>query len=86
MNAAWRLLLVTWRDHVSFSGWKTVEAYVEEILADSLLCQSVGWVIHEDERTLSLAQNWENGGKISEVMTILKSEISSVEVLKEANP
>lgn len=71
------LELVTWIDSIRHAdGWQTVEHYRREA-ERSLDCETVGWIVHEDDASIMVAQSrmTGDGGCVTEVIQIPKVAI-----------
>ena len=70
-----KMLAVEWMDHHTDGGWKTEEQCLES-MRRPLICRTVGFLVSEDRRTLSLAQSCtQETGRYGELINILKSTI-----------
>lgn len=68
------LVLVSWYDHMTDDEWRSRD----EVLKDPPVMQTVGWVVHEDDKVITLAQCIEPPDKdISMQFLILKACVVS---------
>ena len=56
---AYKLVLVKWEDHASSTEWKTPE---EVSRSECGIFLTVGWLVHEDRKTIKVCQCIEDGG------------------------
>lgn len=81
------ILKVFWKDH--FAGTHTWVSDVKDLRTKPLICVSVGFKVHEDKETLTLAQNMGENLTMADTITIIKNcitkrdEIGSVEYGKK---
>lgn len=71
---------VKWLDACSDSGWYTLAEY--RGYGDGIECESVGFLIRNNEKVIQIIQSFGQSGKMSESLTIPKSEVRGVRVLK----
>ncbi len=75
-----RLVWIKWVDSSSWAGWRDREKFIkEELLKDDLVCESVGWVIHEDRETVTIVKDRASCGSISDVMRIPRKAILEIQ-------
>lgn len=73
---------VEWVDSHGESRWQDCEAWkVEECV---LMCRSVGWLWHEDETRVVLAQSFSEGGLMDNLMHIPRCAVRKLTVLRKA--
>lgn len=78
-----KLLWILWLDTSGWSQWQGAERFVEvEIPKDDLRCESVGWIIHEDKESISIAPHRSGNGSIDGVFRIPKCSILKKKVLR----
>ncbi len=71
-----KLTWVRWIDSTSHSGWRDSEEIVKTVKAEAdMECESVGWVIHESKKSVSMAQNRSALKMMSDVIRIPKCAI-----------
>ena len=80
-KSSYEILKVFWEDH--FSGNRHWVQDVKELRTDPLICTSVGFKVHENKKTITLAQNMGEGHSIADTTTIIKSCIIKREKLGE---
>lgn len=75
------ILLVKWVDSASSSCWQPLE----DVDYTPIICTSVGFLIHEDDNSITLALNYgSNPQQVSNITTIPKCSIKEcVEYGKE---
>lgn len=79
----YRLVKITWQDsRHPFSGWQWVDEMKE---IEPTICESVGWLVKEDEKVLILAASIttdsDGDSQVSGVVDIPKRAIDDVEDL-----
>lgn len=74
------IVMVTWRDHVSYDSWNSDKRHILERTSAALV-HSVGWLAYEDKDTILIIQNMAPDGDKSMMMRILKSTIKKRRVL-----
>jgi hypothetical protein len=53
-----RLVLVEWEDSAQpIAGWRYLDDDGPGEWGEVVLCRSVGWLVHDDDRVTALAQN-----------------------------
>ena len=74
-----RLVLIEWLDSHYVSGWHS-----DEPNAEPLLCRSVGWLLHDDEKAKTIAAHVtdEETPQRSGEITIPSVSVVRVEVLR----
>lgn len=83
-----RLVLVEWDDSYGPTySWENVNA-VLKTTPETILAQTVGWVVHDNDDVLTIVQSQtnEHDGHIVGLMTIPKVTIKRVVELKETAP
>ena len=65
------LILVFWEDHLGSSEWTSIQ----EVKSDfkPAVAKTVGFLIHEDEKTLKVADTLLDDGSVGGVSIIIKS-------------
>ena len=65
------LILVFWEDHLGSSEWTSIQ----EVQSDfkPAVAKTVGFLIHEDEKTLKVADTLLDDGSVGGVALIIKS-------------
>ncbi len=65
------LILVFWEDHLGSSEWTSIQ----EVKSDfkPAVAKTVGFLIHEDEKTLKVADTLLDDGSVGGVALIIKS-------------
>ena len=65
------LILVFWEDHLGSSEWTSIQ----EVMSDfkPAVAKTVGFLIHEDEKTLKVADTLLDDGSVGGVALIIKS-------------
>ena len=65
------LILVFWEDHLGSSDWTSIQ----EVKSDfkPAVAKTVGFLIHEDEKTLKVADTLLDDGSVGGVALIIKS-------------
>ena len=72
------LVLIEWDDATQPShGWVAPD----DIDPTPALCQSVGWIVHRDDRAIILAATQCDGGEVMGAMCIPRGTVRSVKVL-----
>lgn len=72
------LELVSWIDSIRHAdGWQSVDHYKRES-ERSLSCETVGWIVHENDDSIMVAQSRMTGkdGAVTEVIQIPKVAIT----------
>ena len=70
-----KLLYIRWIDSTIHTGWKWAPDFEPP---DSLVIESIGWVVHEDERSVSIAgHRGEDFNNVQGLMTIPRCAILS---------
>lgn len=64
-----RLMVVTWLDHFSRNGWRSVE----DVDLEPMEVVSIGWVTGEDDVMLCLVNEVSDGGQAGYAISILQS-------------
>ena len=73
------LVLISWEDPCSSSGWKKAEEHDLQ----SALCLSAGFLLKtSDKKNISLCQNMSNTGNVGEVITIPRKNVISIKSFK----
>lgn len=72
------LLLVSWLDHSSSTEWKSLKEVSE---SQPYTCTTIGWLIHEDRKTIKLCNSLvkEDPDTVGGESLILKKNIVSRE-------
>jgi hypothetical protein len=78
------IALVAWEDSRSLGGWHTPDQWREQLAEGLIECRSVGYVLHQDETRLVLAQSQGRSGEVADCLDIPRSAVRSVRVLEEA--
>ncbi len=67
------LMLIVWEDAAGWSRWMDVDDFIEEEPHRSqLLNESVGWFVHEDEVSITVAPHRSDQNAIDGIMRIPK--------------
>lgn len=74
-----KMVLVNWEDSNIMHGWRVPEETTEDRVAD---CQTIGFVIADDEDKVILAMGKSNLGAVMECITIPRSCIQSIRELR----
>ena len=74
---------IYWTDHYSLNGWNSFSAYKESAEHGGVPCKSVGYLVFEDKKSITLIQSI-NENELADSMTIIKSLIVSKKQLSEA--
>ena len=78
-----KLLWILWADSVGWGHWQDAEKFVkEEVPKDDMRCESVGWVVHEDKESISLAPHRSANNNIDGTLRIPKCSILKKRTLK----
>ena len=68
--------LVHWLDSTGWNRWQDAADFVEtEIPNDNMTCESIGWIIHEDDDSISIAGSRTAHDQIDGVIRIPKAAI-----------
>lgn len=71
-----KLTWVKWIDSTSHTGWRDTEEIVKTVTDEGgMMCESVGWVVRETRKSLSIVQNRSALSMMSETMRIPKCAI-----------
>ena len=62
------MVYVEWVDSAGMAGWHRIEHTPD--YHDPLECQSAGFLIHKDQKSITLALQLTNSGQVGELMTI----------------
>lgn len=74
-KGGYRLVYVEWHDHWSEDAWTNVEKFD---ISKPMLCKSIGWLVKEDDRSISVAGSCANDDDAAQIMVILKSCIAAM--------
>tara|TARA_R110000744_G_scaffold175689_1_gene294483 strand:+ start:881 stop:1135 length:255 start_codon:yes stop_codon:yes gene_type:complete len=66
------LILVMWEDHLGSSEWTSIQEVQSEDFKPAV-AKTVGFLIHEDEKTLKVADTILDDGSLGGVSLIIKS-------------
>ena len=72
---------VVWLDSASHDGWHNPK----EQIYRPVKCETLGFVVAEDEVSISLAATFESADQVAQVMTIPKSVIQSRNALNRSD-
>jgi hypothetical protein len=76
-----QLILIRWIDPYNKGGWID-EDELEKIVRTNLECNTVGWIVREEEDSLYVASSYfEGGDQIGEVFKIPREVIRSIKLL-----
>lgn len=80
-----RLVVVVWKDIISRADWA---GEIDEILGDiePILCLTVGWIIRDDDETLTLADSATRDKTYGGLTSIPKSVVVEVDELRKESP
>lgn len=70
-----RLFLIEWDDHESQDEWTTVDKAKE---GWGTHCNTIGWLIHEDDKAYIVASTLVEDGRTCQVFRILKGTVVAV--------
>jgi hypothetical protein len=74
-----KIIYIKWKDHVFYvNGWVDPD----NVDGDSIVCESVGFLLIEDKDTITITQAKNTLGDVAGVCTILKSDIVRKKYLK----
>jgi len=73
-----KIVALEWEDHCSGSGWK----YEEDIDGLPIIINSIGYVVNETPKTITISTAIASTGASPEPMTILKSCIKKRQSVK----
>ena len=78
-----KLLYIEWDDHwrYSTSSWVDEDRLVRTVKAGGCKCITVGFLLHEDSKHLTLVATLDGEGSVSGDQTILKNCITKRRVL-----
>ena len=78
------LLRLVWLDATGWSRWMDAADFLaEEVPKESGRCETVGWLVHEDEQKLIVASSRSVNGSIDGILQIPKGMILKRTRLKE---
>ena len=63
-------IYVEWEDHSSVAGW-----VLPDEIDKSFICKSVGFLVSEDDKHLTISTTTSETGKVVDPLTILKATI-----------
>lgn len=72
-----RLVLVDWLDSNGTKGWHDPDVMLAAARG-SMACQTVGWVLYEDDDRLALVPSQAEAGSLCDVTTIPKIVITKI--------
>jgi hypothetical protein len=75
----YKILVVEWEDHTGDSAWLTTDEVKKQKPA---LAKTIGYVIHEDDKTIKLADTLLDDGDVGGISLILKSTIKKRKGIK----
>lgn len=75
MATEMELVWIRWIDASQRAGWHELDDAIRVAADGSLECESVGWVIREDEDSVSLAPNKSTEEQVADITTISKRVI-----------
>ena len=71
--------LIHWLDSTGWNRWQDVDDFLKtEIPDDNMTCESIGWIIHEDDDSISIAGSRTAHDQIDGVIRIPKVAIVGV--------
>ena len=73
--------VIEWIDAHSLYGWHSPDHYVESA-GHPMVCQTVGYRLHEDRTQVILVQSHSGAGNVADSITIPKKNITSRRKLK----
>lgn len=82
-ETVWRMVQVDWIDSTSLSdGWDSIEHYVE--MGESLICKTVGYLIHEDDEKIILAMGYNpDNDEVNQATSIPAVTVTKITDLQE---
>ncbi len=69
------IVIVYWKDHTSDASWFTLHEAKEQ---KYVMCQTIGWLIHEDNEQLNIVDSLTSDGGFGGVNIILKKCITDI--------
>jgi hypothetical protein len=73
------LVAVEWLDHHSSDAWMQVD---DETLTEACVCTTVGWVLHDNEKSIVLYTSKNNSGQIGGTTYIMRSCVQRIKILR----
>lgn len=61
---------IEWEDSCSHSGWQDADDACRDHAAGPMICQSVGWLLHQDAQQLVVAQSRNEHGQVADRIAI----------------
>ena len=78
------LIWISWVDSTEYSRWNNREDLEEDFDKDTLLCESVGWIIKEDKDRLMIGPHYSKGtNSFSGTFSIPKVAIKEIVEIKD---
>ena len=77
-NTNYIIVIVYWKDHASDASWFTLQEAKEQ---KYVMCQTIGWLIHEDNEQLNIVDSLTSDDGFGGVNVILKNCITDIREL-----
>lgn len=78
------MVLVTWVDSASMSGWQSAET-VEEDAGSELECRTVGYLFRDSDKCVTVVQSMSETGSLNAAISIPRSAVTAIMPLQTAS-